>query len=189
MDFAALHTFIAELDRLKGILRRSYPIGLERRENSAEHSWQVAMLGMSLVQDCAFAVDACRATRMLLLHDVSEIDAGDRIVYDQSNPAERAAQEFAGAQRIFALLAAPIGQEMLALWQEFEAGQSPEARYARAIDRLTPIMQNIAHHGQSWRENGIERHQVLLLNEPKIAPVFPHLWPQLTEQISALLPQ
>ena len=186
---AALFAFIAELDRLKAVLRKSRPTGLDRQENSAEHSWHVAVLALSLADACAFPVDAGHAAKLLLIHDIPEIDAGDRIVYDQSNVAEHAARELAGARRIFGLLAEPLAGELLALWQEFEAGETPEARYARAIDRMTPVLQNLSHNGLAWRENRIRTAQIVTMNEPKISPVFPQLWPEILQKLDALTPR
>lgn len=185
---ATLFAFQTELDRLKAVLRKSRPTGLPRQENSAEHSWQVAVLALSLANDSAIAVDAGHAAKLLLVHDIPEVDAGDHIVYDQSAAAEHAAAELDGAKRIFGLLAEPASSELFALWQEFETGESPAARYARAIDRLSPVLQNLTQNGLTWRENGIRKAQIIAMNEPKISPVFPQLWPEIIRQLDALNP-
>ena len=153
--------FVLELDRLKGVTRKTRPLGLERYENSAEHSWQLALLAASLAHHAESPVDVDRVIRMLLLHDVGEIDTGDTMVYTEGGWEERKAAEAAAARRIFGLLPEPQGGEFLALWQEFEAADSPEARFANAVDRAMPVLLNLANDGQSWRENGISHERVV----------------------------
>ena len=159
--------FILELDKLKGVTRKTRPLGLDRYENSAEHSWQIALLAASLVHhapgpaDGASAIDLDRVIRMLLVHDIGEIDTGDTMVYVVGGWEERKAAERAAARRIFGLLPEPQGGLFLALWLEFEEGASPEARFANAVDRAMPVLLNLANDGQSWRENGISHERVL----------------------------
>ena len=153
--------FILEIDKLKGVLRKNKPITLERHENSAEHSWQVALLAMALQPHADEPLDIDKVIRLLLVHDIGEVDTGDTIVYAEGGEAERKAAELAAVQRIFGLLPPEQAAGMLALWQEFEANQTAEARFANAMDRLMPMLLNLNRQGQSWRENGIRKEQVM----------------------------
>lgn len=177
--------FIREIDQLKGITRKNRPLGMERYENAAEHSWQVAILAFSLAEFADPAVDVNRAVRMLLVHDIGEIDAGDRLVYAQGGWAEHRAAERAGAERIFGLLPTPQGSQLMALWQEFEAGETPEARFAHAADRAIPAILNLAFGGQSWVENGIGYQQVVARIGPPIQAGCPALWTYLEARLEA----
>lgn len=153
--------FILEIDKLKGVLRKNKPITLERHENSAEHSWQVALLAMALQPHADEPLDIDKVIRLLLVHDIGEVDTGDTIVYAEGGEAERKAAELIAAKRIFGLLPPDQAVEMLVLWQEFEANQTAEARFANAMDRLMPMLLNLNREGQSWRENGIRKEQVM----------------------------
>jgi putative hydrolase of HD superfamily len=157
-------SFLLELDQLKAVLRRSYLLNQERRENSAEHSWHVAMLANVLAEYADEPVDIDRVTKMLLLHDIVEIDAGDTMVYDVEARKGKAAKEAAAAIRIFGLLPDDQAESLRSVWQEFEDCESPEARFARALDRLMPLLHNIHTQGRTWKENGIRKHQVLEVN-------------------------
>jgi putative hydrolase of HD superfamily len=159
-ELAARVAFIIEIDKLKAVLRKNKPVTLERHENSAEHSWQVAMLALTMAPYAGAGVDIERVIRLLLVHDIGEIDTGDTIFYQEEGLLERKAAELAAVTRIFALLPEQQAQEMLALWLEFDANQSPEARFAHAMDRMMPILLNLNRQGQSWRENGVSRIQV-----------------------------
>lgn len=171
--------FILELDRLKGVTRKTRPLGLERYENSAEHSWQLALLAASLAHQAAAPVDVDRVIRMLLVHDVGEIDTGDTMVYTEGGWEERKAAEAAAARRIFGLLPEPQGAELLALWQEFEDAATPESRFAHAVDRAMPVLLNLANAGQSWRENGISHARVVGRVAAPIRDGCPALWEYL----------
>ncbi|MCL6262914.1 HD domain-containing protein [Craterilacuibacter sp. RT1T] len=152
--------FIIEIDKLKAVLRKNKPITLERYENSAEHSWQVAMLALAMAPHATESINIERVIRLLLVHDIGEIDTGDTIFYAEEGLAERKAAELAAVKRIFGLLPAPQAEQLLDDWLEFDAGQSAEARFAHAMDRMMPILLNLNSQGQSWRENGISRQQV-----------------------------
>ena len=134
--------FIVELDKLKSVFRRSYVLGAERRENSAEHSWQAALAAMMLAEHADEAVDRERVVKMLLVHDVVEIDAGDVPVYDLEARAAKVQEEEQAAERIFGLLPDDLAGEIRALWDEYEAQETPNARFAKAIDRLLPLLHN-----------------------------------------------
>ncbi|XZG70819.1 HD domain-containing protein [Chitinibacteraceae bacterium HSL-7] len=181
--FAAVRRFVLEADGLKGVLRKSRPVGLDRPENVAEHSWQVTLLALTLADECALAIDVNRVLRMLLIHDIPEVEVGDVNVYDTAAIAAREAGEASAAARLFGLLPAASGDTLLALWHEMENGETADARYAKAIDRLAPILLNLANEGQSWRENGVRLEQVLALNRVKIAPVLPGVWAELEQEL------
>jgi len=168
--------FILELDKLKAVTRRTRPIGLDRYENSAEHSWQIAMLAVSLAHHAATPVNVDRVVHMLLVHDVGEIDTGDTIVYAEEGWAERKAAERAAVARIFGMLPEAQATHFLGLWHEFEEGATPEARFANAVDRAMPALQNLANQGQSWRENGITHARVVARIGPSIEAGCPALW-------------
>jgi putative hydrolase of HD superfamily len=171
--------FVLELDKLKGVTRKTRPLGLERYENSAEHSWQIAMLAASLAPHAGSAIDIDRVIRMLLVHDIGEIDTGDTLVYAEGDWKERKAAELAAVKRIFGLLPAQQGAAFLALWEEFEAGETPEARFAHAVDRAMPVLLNLANAGQSWRENGVSHERVVRRIAPPIKAGCPALWDYL----------
>jgi putative hydrolase of HD superfamily len=176
--------FILELDRLKGVTRKTKPIGLERYENSAEHSWQIAMLASSLAPFAAEPVDIQHVVEMLLVHDIGEIDTGDTIVFAEGGWDERKAAELAAAKRIFGLLPGERGSRFLALWQEFEANETAEARFAHAADRAMPVLINLASNGQSWRENGVTHDKVLARVAPPIRTGCPARWAYLEERLA-----
>ena len=154
--------FIVEIDKLKGILRRSYLVDGERRENSAEHSWHLAMLAAVLAEHAAEPVDVGHVIRMALVHDLVEIDAGDTFLYDEKGNADKHARECEAADRIFGLLPDDQGAELRTLWDEFEAAETPEARFARSIDRLMPLLHNYHNQGRPWQEHGITSDRVLV---------------------------
>jgi putative hydrolase of HD superfamily len=153
--------FIVRLDELKSVIRRNLLADGSRQENSAEHSWHVAMTAWVCAEQADEPVDVGRAVRMLLLHDVVEIEAGDTYIYDHEAQRDQEKRERAAAQRLFGLLPETQAVEFLALWNEYEARQTPEARYAKAIDSLLPLLQTTANGGEFWREHGIRRQQVL----------------------------
>lgn len=156
--------FIVDIDRLKGIVRQSYLMDGSRQENSAEHSWHVAMLALVLAEHANQPVDTARVVKMLLVHDLVEIDAGDTFAYDEEAALSKAAREEAAAQRIFGLLPADQAAELRRLWDEFEAGESPEARFAAALDRFIPLLHNYRTAGRAWRANGVTEDKVLKRN-------------------------
>ena len=176
--------FILELEKLKGVLRKTKPVGQERFENSAEHSWQTTLTALILLDEADADIDVLKVLKMLLIHDVVEIDAGDVFVYDTSARAEIAEQEAAAAERIFGMLPQPMGDELLALWHEFEGRQTPESKFAKAVDRVNPVIQNLTSDGQSWVENHISRDRVLAMNS-EIEAASPELWAVLKARIEA----
>jgi putative hydrolase of HD superfamily len=167
--------FVVELDRLKRVLRRTMLGDRSRRENSAEHSWHLALMALVLAEYSCEPVDALRVARMLLVHDVVEIDAGDTFVYDRDAREAQAARERQAADRLFGLLPGKHGAELRALWEEHEHGTSAEARFARALDRLQPLLLNYASQGAAWREHGITADRVRSVNAV-IGDGAPTLW-------------
>ncbi len=147
-----------------------------RRENSAEHSWHLALMASVLAEHSAEEVNVSRVVQMLLVHDLVEIDAGDTFAYDTAANADRETRERLAADRIFGLLPTEQARELRELWEEFEAQSSPDARFAAALDRLQPLLNNHHSNGGSWRAHHVSRSQVLRRMEP-IRGAIPSLWP------------
>ena len=154
--------FIHEIDKLKYILRTTRLFNSDRRENDAEHSWHLATMALVLAEHANQPVDLLRVVKMLLIHDVVEIDAGDIFLFDTAINHANTQAERKAAERIFGLLPPAQAAEFTAAWEEFEAGRSPEAQFARAIDRLEPILQNVSNGGGTWREFGVSYEKVVL---------------------------
>jgi putative hydrolases of HD superfamily len=168
--------FLVEADRLKGVLRRTRLIDGSRHENSAEHSWHLALMAVLLADGACAELDLLRVLKMLLVHDVVEIDADDTFAYDAAANVGRAERERRAAERLFGLLPADQAAELRALWDEFEAGESPEARFAVAMDRIQPLLLNFHGGGGTWREHAVTRSRVLVRMAP-IEAGAPALWP------------
>lgn len=177
--------FVLEIDKLKGVTRKVKPLGLDRYENSAEHSWQLALMASSLSHLAAAPVDIHRVIPMLLVHDIGEIDTGDTMAFVEGGWQERKRDELAAVTRIFGLLPEPRASEFLALWKEFEAGETPESRFANAIDRAMPVLLNLNNRGQSWRENGISYERVVKRVALQIQAGCPALWDYIEPRLSA----
>jgi len=162
--------FIIEIDKLKSILRRNDLIHESRKENDAEHSWHLAVMAV-LLHEYASApnLDLLRVLKMILIHDVVEIDAGDSFLYAVDGAPEKERKERAAADRIFALLPPDQRNEMRALWDEFEAGVTPEAEFAKAMDRLQPLLLNYCTEGRDWKEHHITLDKPLGLGPNVIA--------------------
>lgn len=182
-DMQQVIDFILELDKLKAVTRKVRPLGQDRYENSAEHSWQIALLAASLAPYAESPVDIDRVVRMLLVHDIGEIDTGDTMVFVEGGWEERKAAELAAVTRIFGLLPAEQGAELLSLWKEFERGETADARFANAADRAMPVLLNLANAGQSWRENGISYERVVARVAPPIKAGCPALWDYLESRL------
>ncbi len=175
--------FLVEVDRLKQVLRRTSIVGNDRRENSAEHSWHVTLMALVLSEHAAASgLDQLKVLKMLIVHDLVEIDAGDTFVYDQAGLEDQAEREERAAERIFGLLPAESGDELRAVWDEFEARQSPEAKFARALDRLQPMVLNYVNGGGPWQQHGIRADQVREINGC-IEDGAPELWRYAEELI------
>lgn len=157
--------FILEIDKLKSIIRQSFLLDGARQENSAEHSWHIALMAMLLVEYAELPVDLLRTLKMLLIHDIIEIDAGDTYCYDETGTLNQPSRENVAAERLFGLLPEDQTVELRELWGEFEERSTPEAKYAATIDRLMPLLHNYHTEGRSWREHGIKKDQVSARNE------------------------
>jgi len=157
--------FIIEIDKLKTILRRTYLIHGERSENTAEHSWHLAIMAILLAEHANEPVNVARVIKMVLVHDIVEIDAGDTYFYDTAAALDKSEREHRAADRLFGILPPDQGSELRALWEEFEAGHTPDARFALALDRFMPQLHNYHTHGRSWAEHGITADRVLERNE------------------------
>jgi putative hydrolase of HD superfamily len=173
--------FIQELDRLKGILRQTRVLDGARQENSAEHSWHLALCGLLLAEHAPPGTDLLRVLKMVLVHDVVEIDAGDAFAYDAAVNVGREERELLAAERIFGLLPDEQAAELRALWMEFEAGTTPDARFAVAMDRFQPLLLNFAGRGGSWRYHSVTVDRVRVRMAP-IREGAPTLWP-VVEQL------
>jgi putative hydrolase of HD superfamily len=151
--------FLLEIDKLKAVVRQNYLADGSRREDSAEHSWHLAMYVMALAEHFP-GVDVLKATQMALIHDLVEIDAGDTFAYDETAYLNKDERERAAARRIFGLLPADQAAAMAALWEEFEAMETIEAVCAAVVDRMQPLALNSASHGKMWRSCGVHAGQV-----------------------------
>jgi len=168
--------FIREIDKLKNVLRQTWLLDRSRQENSAEHSWHLAAMATVLAEHAKQPnVDLVRVLKMIALHDVVEIDAGDTFAYDEGGNADKGEREKEAAARIFGLLPPDQERELRGLWEEFEARETPDARFGAALDRLQPLLHNYLTQGAAWQAHGVHRGQVLARNE-HIAEGAPTLW-------------
>lgn len=152
--------FIKEIDKIKYIKRRTRLFNSNRNENDAEHSWHLAMMALVLSEYSDAEVDLLKVIKMVLIHDIVEIDAGDTFIYDPNKNHENTEEELKSAQRIFGLLPEKQAAEFIEIWTEFEEGVSEEAKFARAMDRLEPLLQNTSNDGGTWKEFGVRYQQV-----------------------------
>lgn len=167
--------FLIEIDALKHVMRRALLVNGARRENTAEHSWHVALMAMVLAEHANEPVDVSRVVKMLLIHDIVEIDAGDTYFFDATATLDKSEREQIAATRIFGLLPPDQAAELRSLWDEFEARETAEARFANSLDRLIPILHNYHTRGQTWQENGIQAEQVRAILD-RIRPGSQALW-------------
>jgi putative hydrolase of HD superfamily len=173
--------FVLEIDRLKGVLRQTLLTDGSRQENSAEHSWHIALMAVLLAEYAPVPVDVLRVVKMLLLHDLVEIDAGDTFCYDVQGNQSKAKREQQAADRLFGLLPPDQATELRSLWDEFESQQTSDAQFAAALDRLQPLLNNWKTEGHTWRKHGVTCDLVLHRMAP-IETAAPELW-QLVQQI------
>ena len=185
IDIANTVLFVLEIDKLKGVLRKVRPVGENRYENTAEHSWQIAVFALSLAKALRLSVDVNRVVCMLLIHDIGEIDAGDKFVFAETGWEERKAAELKAVERIFGLAPDKTAEFLLDLWKEFDAGNSAEARFAKAIDRSMPVLLNLKNRGGSWLENGVTYERVVGRVRPEIENGCAELWNYLDQQLKA----
>ncbi len=168
--------FIIEADKLKNIFRQSYISDQSRRENDAEHSWHLALMAITLYEHANDPkLDLLKILRMVITHDIVEIDAGDTYIYDEAHKLDQAEREQKAADRLFGLLPPDQESEFRSTWDEFEDGQTPEARFAKAIDRLHPMLLNYLAGGKTWTKHGVVASQVQAINQ-KIGEGSDTLW-------------
>ncbi len=177
--------FLTEACRLKSVTRATTLCDASRPENSAEHSWHLALYALVLGEHAPGDVDIARVIKMLLLHDLVEIDAGDNPIYGQIDHAAVAASEQEAADRIFGLLPADQATDLRALWDEFEAAETPDAQFAKALDRFQPPNQNLASGGISWLEHDATLDKVETRVGTPIARGAPALWDWVAPRIRA----
>jgi putative hydrolase of HD superfamily len=153
-------SFIKEIDKLKYIQRKTKLFHSNRHENDAEHSWHLAMMAVVLAEHSDKPIDILKVLKMVLIHDIVEIDAGDTFIYDTTKSHSNTEEELLAAKRIFGLLPAEQAKEFIAIWEEFEEGTSDEAKFAKSMDRLEPLLQNTSNNGGTWAEFDVSYEKV-----------------------------
>lgn len=154
-------SFIKEIDKIKYIERKTRLFNSNRRENDAEHSWHLAMMALVLAEHSNRPIDLLKVIKMVLIHDIVEIDSGDIFIYDTAKDHDNTEEERKAAKRIFGILPSEQAKELIAVWEEFEAGETDEAKFAKAVDRLEPLLQNTSNKGGTWTEYDIQKSQVI----------------------------
>lgn len=157
--------FILEIDKSKFVGRQSYLTDGKRKENDAEHSWHIALMAVLLAEYANEPVDVLKVVSMLLIHDLVEIDAGDTYAYDKAANTTKKERELKAADRIFQILPEDQAKTMRSLWDEFEAYETPEAKFAHVMDNLEPLLLNHTSDGKAWREHGVKKEQVYRRNK------------------------
>jgi len=159
--------FIIEIDKLKQIIRQTYLTDSSRQENSVEHSWHLAVMAMVLSEYANEPdIDLGKVIKMVLVHDIVEIDAGDTFLYDPELTESKIQRELAAADRIFSLLPEDQAAEFRGLWDEFEFRETKEAKFAFALDRFQPMLHNVVTKGKAWQKHGVKKSQVIRKNTP-----------------------
>lgn len=181
--------FLNEADKLKSTQRATRLCDNSRFENSAEHSWHLTLYALVLADQAGPDVDINRVLKMLILHDLVEIDAGDNPIFGTFDHAAIAAQEQAAADRIFWLLPSDLRDDLRATWEEFEAAQSPSAQFAKSLDRFQPPMQNLASGGGSWTDYDVDEDMIAERVGRKIAIGAPGLWAYAQRKITDFFSQ
>ena len=178
-------SFLREIDKLKNIIRKSPLIDQSRKENSAEHSWHLAMYALVLSEFSNKTINIDRVIRMLLIHDIVEIDAGDHPIHDTTNTENQEELEKQAAQRIFGLLPERQGEQLIELWNEFEAGASNDAAFAKSLDRMQPLIHNIETGGGTWTDSAVTETQVKERYGPTISDGSLGLWAKAKKLVEA----
>ncbi len=160
-DFEKQISFIKEIDKLKYIERKTSLFNSKRHENDAEHSWHLAMMALVMSNQSNEQIDLLKVIKMLLIHDIVEIDAGDTFLFDTKKSHDNTEEELKAAKRIFGLLPKDQAEELIAIWEEFEAAETAEAKFAKAMDRLAPMMQNASNDGGTWKEFDVPYETVI----------------------------
>ena len=177
-------SFLVEADKLKSIVRRTPLVDSSRHENSAEHSWHLVLAAIVMREYVTGECDLLRALELMAVHDLVEIDAGDTFAYDAVGQVTKASRETAAADRIFGLLPSGQASYFRALWEEFEAQETSESRFANALDRFQPLLQNACSGGGSWHTHQLTRDQVLQRMAP-VESVLPSLWPAVVDIVES----
>jgi len=152
--------FIKEIDKVKYIQRKTKLFNSNRNENDAEHSWHLAMMTIVFAEHSNVAIDVLKVLKMVLIHDIVEIDAGDTFMYDTTKSHSNTEEERIAANRIFGMLPPEQAEEFISIWEEFEGGQTNEAKFAKSMDRFEPLLQNTSNNGGTWTEFGVEYNKV-----------------------------
>ena len=177
--------FIKEIDKLKYINRKTKLFNSDRHENDAEHSWHLAMMTIVLAEHSNTKIDVLKVLKMVLIHDIVEIDSGDVFIFDTTKNHNNTAEEFKAAKRIFGMLPEEQATELIALWLEFENGETNEAKFAKTMDRFEPILQNASNNGGTWREYNVPKEKVLNKTQPVSLGSKP-IWKYSLQEIERL---
>lgn len=175
-------SFLLEVDKMKKIYRQTHILGKERAENDAEHSWHLALMAFLLSEYVNDKVDVAKVIKMVLVHDLVEIDAGDTYAYDEKGNASKRERELKAADRIFGLLPEEQGKELRDLWDEFEEYETPEAKYAHTLDNFQPLMLNNANGGGDWKDHKVRKSQIYKRNA-KTGEGSREIWEYIAELI------
>ena len=175
-------SFLLEVDKMKKIYRQTHILGKDRAENDAEHSWHLALMAFLLAEYANEQVDVAKVMKMVLVHDLVEIDAGDTYAYDEAGNASKRQRELRAAERIFGLLPGEQGQELRALWDEFEEYETPEAKYAHTLDNFQPLLLNNANGGGDWKDHQVRKSQIYKRNA-KTGEGSREIWEYMAELI------
>ena len=157
--------FIKEIDKVKYILRQSTLFNSDRRENDAEHSWHLAVMAIVFAEYSDKPIDLLKVLKMVLIHDIVEIDAGDTFIYSTTKDHDNTEEELAAAKRIFGILPAEQAEELIEIWKEFEAAETDEAKFAKSLDRFEPLLQSVSNKGGTWVEHDVPYHKVYDVNK------------------------
>ena len=157
--------FMVEIDKMKNIYRQTYVLGEDRRENDAEHSWHIAVMAFLLAEHSNVEIDVLKTIKMVLIHDIVEVDAGDTYCYDKQGYMDKAEREEKAAKRIFGILPYDQRDEIYSLWREFEDMKTPESKFAAVLDRVQPLTLNYRKGGISWKEHNVKKDMVLERNK------------------------
>ena len=176
--------FIKEIDKVKNIFRQTYLADGTRKENDAEHSWHIALMVVLLKEYVSEDVDVAKVMTMVLIHDLVEIDAGDTYAYDSEGAKSKREREVKAADRIFGILPEDQGMYFRELWEEFEAYETPDAKYAHLLDNFQPLLLNDASGGRSWNEHGVHKSQIYKRNE-KVQETSEEIWNTIQEVVES----
>lgn len=176
--------FIKEIDKVKSIFRQTYLADGTRKDNDAEHSWHIALMAVLLKEYVSEDVDVAKVMTMVLIHDLVEIDAGDTYAYDSEGAKSKREREVKAADRIFGILPEDQGMYFRELWEEFEAYETPDAKYAHLLDNFQPLLLNDASGGRSWNEHGVHKSQIYKRNE-KVQETSEEIWNTIQEVVES----